>query len=209
MDGGRSGERVGGGRSGESVDGVDLAALASRIAAAGGRPGEAPDADAEERLCRALARRIRLYALRHLGAADRADDLVQDVLLLTLERLRAGAVRDPAQIVSFVLGACRRLVADGRKGDRRRRALEERFLPAGEPAVDAPKFGAVDVDRNRLDHCLGALAERERAVVQLTFLAEADPDEIAAALRLAPGHVRVVRHRALARLRDCVFGDAA
>jgi RNA polymerase sigma-70 factor (ECF subfamily) len=178
--------------------GAEFVELAARVAAAG--PGT--DGEAEERLCGALGRPIRLYGLRHLGRADLADDLVQDVLLLTLERLRAGTVRDPANLVSFVLGTCRRLIADGRKGERRRRGLETRFLPRGEPTAEPSAY----VDRARLDHCLGALAERERVVVTLTFVAESDPGEIARALRLEPGHVRVVRHRALARLRDCMDG---
>lgn len=183
------------------MEGIELTALAARIVAA----GSSPDPQAEEQLCRALARRIRLFGLRHLGSADRADDLVQDVLLLTLERLRAGAVRDHGSLVSFVLGACRRVIADGRKVERRRRELALQFIPSGEPVVEPPDL----VDSERLDHCLAALGERERAVVHLTFVAESEPDEIARALRLAPGHVRVVRHRALARLRDCMWGTAA
>jgi RNA polymerase sigma-70 factor (ECF subfamily) len=60
------------------------AELARRIAAAGARP----DAGAEAELCRRLAPRIRLYGLRHLRDPHAAHDLVQQVLLATLERLR-------------------------------------------------------------------------------------------------------------------------
>lgn len=185
------------------MDDSELALHARRIANATAR-GATPDSEAEERLCRALARRIRLYGLRYLRSAERADDLVQDVLVLTLERLRRGEVREPERLGSFVLGVCRRLVADGRKSERRRRELEARWLPDREPVADAPAF----VDDARLAHCLGALGERDRTVVRLTFVTEAEPDEIARALRLASGHVRVVRHRALARLRDCMWGAA-
>ena len=41
-----------------------------------------------------------------------------------------------------------------------------------------------------------------------TFLEDRDADEIGKALELSPGNVRVIRHRALARLQACVEGTA-
>src|SRR5215831_13731290 len=78
-------------------------ALARRIATA----GAVPDSAAETELYRRLAPRVRLFGLRHLREPHAAADLVQQVLLMTLERLRAGEVREPERIASFVLGACR------------------------------------------------------------------------------------------------------
>ncbi len=56
--------------------------------------------------------------------------------------------------------------------------------------------------------CLQALAERERLVVVLTFFADKSGDEVAKELGVSAGNVRVIRHRALARLRDCMDGEA-
>ena len=41
--------------------------------------------EAEAEVCRRMAPRIRLYGLRHLRSAAAADDLVQQVLLKTIE----------------------------------------------------------------------------------------------------------------------------
>lgn len=177
------------------------AALARRIAAAGARP----DGAAEAALCRRLAPRIRLYGLRHLRDPHAAQDLVQQVLLMTLERLRAGKVREPEKIVSFVLGMCRMTVLEIRRGTRRREDLLAAYGDTPE-AVEAPEPYALDADR--LAGCLQALGERERSVVTLTFLAEKPAEEVAQALGLAAGNVRVIRHRALARLRECM-GESA
>ena len=76
-------------------------ALARRIAAA----GAVLDSAAETELYRRLAPRVRLFGLRHLREPHAAADLVQQVLLMTLERLRAGEVREPERIASFVV-AC-------------------------------------------------------------------------------------------------------
>ena len=103
------------------LDDLDDGALARRIAAA----GDPPDSAAESELYRRLAPRVRLYGLRHLRERQAAADLVQQVLLMTLERLRAGKVREPERIASFVLGACRMTVLEMRRGTRRREALLE------------------------------------------------------------------------------------
>ena len=108
------------------IGALDDAALARRVAAAGGRV----DSQAESELYRRLARRVRLYGLRHLRDAHAAADLVQQVLLTTLERLRAGEVREPEKIASFVLGMCRMTVLEIRRGTWRREALLEKWAPA-------------------------------------------------------------------------------
>jgi RNA polymerase sigma-70 factor (ECF subfamily) len=183
--------------AGEASDGE----LARRVAAAAGGADEA-----ESELCRRLGPRVRLYGLRHLRDAAAADDLVQEVLVLTLERLRAGRVRDPDRLASFALGACRLVVRNQRRGRRRREGLLDRFT------VSFPRAATPDtlpLDRARLRDCLARLAHRERTVLVLTFYAEQPSAEIAARLGTTPANVRTLRHRAFGRLRDCVTGRPA
>ena len=63
------------------------------------------------------------------------------------------------------------------------------------------------VDRGRLEHCLGELEPRDRAVVVGTFVEDRDADEISAALGISSGNVRVIRHRALTKMQGCVGGE--
>jgi RNA polymerase sigma-70 factor (ECF subfamily) len=55
------------------------------------RIGSGTDREAEAELFRRMAPRIRLYGLRHLRDPNASDDLTQQVILTTLEALRAGA----------------------------------------------------------------------------------------------------------------------
>ena len=71
-------------------------------------------------------------------------------------------------------------------------------------AIAPPSLSALDAPR--VAACLRALAERERLVVLLTYYADREAPRIAEELNLSPGAVRVIRHRAIARLRDCVMG---
>ncbi len=185
----------------QDVATLEDAALARRIAAA----GAGIDSAAETELYRRLAPRVRLYGLRHLRDPHAAHDLMQQVLLMTLERLRAGKLREPERIVSFVLGVCRMVVLEIRRGTWRRETLLETYGDTAE-AVETPEPRALDADK--LAACLQALAERDRTVVALTFFADKSGDEVAKELSLSPGNVRVIRHRALARLRECMGGEA-
>src|SRR5262245_64829384 len=98
-----------------------------------GRVPEACEA-AEGELYRRFAPRVRLYGLRHLRDEDAARDLVQQVMLLTIEKLRGGAIRDADQIASFVLGVSRTMAIDLKRRDRRRERL--RGVLANEPAAE-------------------------------------------------------------------------
>ncbi len=175
-------------------------ALARRIA--GGPPGSAEAEEAE--LYRRYAPRVRLFGRRHLRDEAAAEDLAQNVLLLTIERLRAGEVRRPEEIGSFILGTSRMMAQAQRQVARRREALAARFMQ--ETPSMPPSVGAFDAPR--VAACLRALGERDRLVVVLTFYADREAPRIAEDLGISPGAVRVIRHRAMARLRDCVLGGA-
>ena len=68
-------------------------------------------AEAESELYRRFAPRVRLYGLRHLRNDDVARDLAQQVLLVTIEKLRNGSVRDADQIAVMEAG---RVIETGR-----------------------------------------------------------------------------------------------
>ena len=177
------------------------AELARRIAAAAPRI----DAEAEAELYRRLGPRVRLYGRRHLRDDEAAEDLMQQVMLMTLEKLRAGELREPERVASFVFGACRMVTLDIRRGARRREAQLEKYgadLEIADIAVP-PRL-----DEARVAGCLKALAERERTVLLFSFYEDQSADEVGAALGISEGNVRVIRHRALQKLRDCVVGQA-
>ncbi len=164
--------------------------LASAVSEGAGQP-------AESVLVSRFARRVFLYGMRHLRDHARADDLAQDVMTTVLERLRAGEVREPDRIGSFILGTARWMTHDTRK--RERRAAEAFAAVAREPRgvtqAPPPPF-----ELDRLAEALESLSERERAIVVLSFRDERSAQEIGDAFGLRPGHVRVLRHRAISRL---------
>jgi RNA polymerase sigma-70 factor (ECF subfamily) len=158
-------------------------------------------AAAESELYRRFAPRVRMFGLKHLCDRAAADDLAQQVMLVVITRLRAGEVREPDQIASFVLGTSRMIATGQQRGERRRSAIIARVELRHE-AVEMEHDLALD--SVRIAPCLQALRERERTVLLLTYYADKSAAEIAAAIGTTAGAVRVARHRALASMRNCI-----
>ena len=189
----------------DAADSADIGIegqLARRIASAA--PGTA--VVEEGQLYRLLAPRARRYGLRHLRDAAAAADLMQHVMALTIERLRSRALREPERVASFVLGACRMTVLELRRGSQRHEALLERHAhELGIADLDTPPR----LDHERLADCLRRLAEKERSVLLMSFHEERPAADVGALLGLSAGNVRVIRHRGIARLRECIETSAS
>ena len=161
----------------DDVDALADGALASRIAAAGRKSIRSPNQCSTGDWRRACGS----TGCATCATPHAAHDLVQQVLLMTLERLRAGKLREPERIASFVLGMCRMVVLEIRRGAWRRQTLLETYGDTPE-AVEMPEPLALDADK--LAGCLQTLAERERTVVVMTFFADKTSDEVAKTLAL-------------------------
>jgi RNA polymerase sigma-70 factor (ECF subfamily) len=175
--------------------------VARRIVARG------EDAAAQEaELCRRFLNRARLYGLKHLRFdVTAAEDLAQQVMMIVLEALRAGRVEDLARIDRFMLGTCRNVAHSMRRA--RKRQVETRHRLSTElGSVVTPPWELVPT--RRVEDCLGALASREARVLQLLFQEGSTAAETAEQLDTTAGNVRVIRHRAMVRLRECVDGAA-
>ena len=149
------------------------------------------------------ASRIRAYGLRCLRNNAAADDLVQQVLVTVLVALREDRVENRDRLDAYVLGTARNTVMDMERGVSRQLRVADQASALLPKAYEA-SLGCVD--RDRLEHCLGGLEPRDRTVVVATFVEDRDADEIGETLGISPGNVRVIRHRALAKLQACVDG---
>ena len=92
-------------------------------------------------------------------------------------------------------------VLDLHRGAQRKERLLEQFgldtlAPAPSPT---PRL-----DHDRLTRCVQNLKERERAVVVMTFYDEQTSSDVANFLGVSEANVRVIRHRAIHQLRECM-----
>jgi RNA polymerase sigma-70 factor, ECF subfamily len=176
---------------------VNDAELVRQIGSGSGR-------EAEAEFCRRMRPRIRLYGLRHLRDEFAADDLAQQVLIATLEALRAGRLREPEKLASFVLGTCRMTILNLRRNAERKERLLKQF--GSDLAAPAPP-PAPRLDHDLLRRCVESLTERERSVVVMTFYDEQTGADVAGFLGVSEANVRVIRHRAIHQLRKCMGAE--
>ncbi|NUP11663.1 MAG: sigma-70 family RNA polymerase sigma factor [Polyangiaceae bacterium] len=179
-----------------SNSGEELSALVLRAARG--------DQVAEREVCKRVVPAIRLFATRRLRARDAVDDFVQDALLLLIEAMRAGRVEDHGLIGLFALGICRNLARERARLGERRHELWQRYGPLVEATWEPSEL----VSRARLEDCLGRLTQRSRELLRRAFVECESNAEIGAALGLTEANARVVRHRALDLLRECVEAPA-
>jgi len=174
------------------------AQLAEQVRAAAGG-----DRSEEAALCAQFAPAVRTFARRRLRSAEAVDEFAQDVLLLVVQALRSNAISEPARFGGFVLGICRNVARERARTRDRRDALWAAFAADLEwMEAETPSRHADEVAL--LEDCLGQLSGRARLVVRHAYVDGESSQEIAARLAVEEGHVRVIRHRALGTLRDCL-----
>lgn len=151
---------------------------------------------AESELMSRFRPRVVLYGRRHLRDTARAEDLAQEVMAKVLVRLRAGELRDASKVGSFVLGTARNTAREMRRSAGRFAELAAAVERERASCVEPP----ARTDTARLASALAELSERERSVLLSSFAEGLSAGEIGDIYALKPGHVRVIRHRAIARL---------
>jgi RNA polymerase sigma-70 factor (ECF subfamily) len=147
-----------------------------------------------------------LHALLYRAALHRwpelAEDAAQRALVLVYEQI--DRCREPGAFVAFALYKLRHALKQEQRARGRERAASDGLLAQVEADLPPP---AAQVDRQeRTQALLAAIGrlrnERERAAIAYKFIGGQSDAEIGASLGVTQGHVRVLRHRGLRRLRQ-------
>ncbi|NTU83304.1 MAG: sigma-70 family RNA polymerase sigma factor [Chloroflexales bacterium] len=162
--------------------------------------------------CRQLAdppRRERAYAelQRYLYRAaynrrpDQAEECVQRAIELVIAQIER--CREPGAFFTFALNKLRQALSE--ESDRASRASST-HEPLPEPATAPDAVAAAVERRERAATVLAAVGGlpdlRQRQAVLLKFIEGLTDEVIGARLEITPNLVRVLRHRALTRLRS-------
>ena len=147
----------------------------------------------------------RLFALayRILRDVDRAEDAVQDALVIAWRDLPS--LRDPDRFDAW----SHRLLANvciAHAGRERRRISNLRLLPIDGPA--APDELLSIADRDQLDRAFRRLTADERTILALRYYLGYEPTEIADILGAPSGTIRSRLHHAHRAMRAALEADA-
>jgi RNA polymerase sigma-70 factor (ECF subfamily) len=158
---------------------------------------------AEETLCRRMAPAVRAFARRRLRGKDAVEEFSQDALLLMIEALRGGRIEQPERLGGFVLGICRNLAFDRARQRERRQQLWQTYGAALE-AVSVEAVARETYQVIHLEDCMSQLSQRSRDLIRLGYLESRGHEDVARELSISESNARVLRHRTLASLRECM-----
>ena len=177
-------------------------------------PGElvsrirAGDRQAEDELVRRYARGVSAIIARAGCAWWMIEDVCQDTLRITIEKVRRGDVRDPDRLSGFIASLARNLVIEHFRGVVTRDSR---------PLLDAPGARSIEsaesasqlqrlLEEEQAQLVRKVLAEmgseRDRQILYRYYLAEEDKERICADLGLTSVHFNRVLFRARERFRD-------
>ena len=162
------------------------------------------DHDAFSVLVRASAPRLYGAAKLILRDPDRAQDAVQEALVLAWRHVRA--LRDPqawdAWLYRLTVRACHRSAKT-----HRRRDLVELHVVSDQESGAANDFPAHVAERDRLSRELGRLPVDQRTVMVLHFYLDLPLTEAAEILSIPVGTAKSRLHRGLATLRASLASE--
>lgn len=174
----------------------------------------AGDRAAETDLVNRFQRGVTLLARKYARPNEsRIADIVQTVLMNTLERLRLGSLREAAALPGY-LRTCVINEVTMMYRDKNTTSDEDVSTADGKIAElttsDTPELRAsrAELLRNVLRAIDSLPVPRDRELLIRFYLREESRDEVCAALRIDEGHFRRVLHRARERLHD-LLGAAA
>lgn len=156
-----------------------------------------------ELLYRELYAPISGYVLRRSESAEDAAEAIAETFVVLWRRLDACPNDEEAR--PWLFGVARRVLANQRRGERRRSALAERLTSELDPAeVSIPAVSDGGVAR-----AFAALSESDREVLSLLAWEELTREELAVALGVSRPVARLRLHRARRRFEAALAAPPA
>jgi RNA polymerase sigma factor (sigma-70 family) len=159
------------------------------------------DSHGVESLYAWLNRGVRV-SLRWTLGPQSSEDRLHEILIIVLEAIRRGQLRDPASLEGFVRTVARRAaIAEIRRSiNSRRRYVALGVCLAAAPAEWSPEARAALLERADVTlKLLDRLKSRDREILTRFYLNEQSPAEICGVMQLSPTQFRLFKSRAIAK----------
>jgi RNA polymerase sigma factor (sigma-70 family) len=154
-----------------------------------------------ETLCQTFYRGIRFFLMRQLGREE-AEDRAHDAILIVVEAIRRGELRDPARLPGYIRTVVRHLIAThiGRQVQTRQREVSiDCAAEAGDTRANPEVAAAAQERAEMMREFLLGLSERDREVLTRFYLLEQTKPQICLEMGLTETQFRLLKSRAKAR----------
>jgi RNA polymerase sigma factor (sigma-70 family) len=160
------------------------------------------DAAAFEKFYEIFAPGIRFFAMRQLWGQDAAADCSSQCLMLALEGIGEGRLREPAAIAEYVLGILRNLIRKTlavRIDDRGRQTDQViEFLP--NRTLSREDYAILVQQQQSVRKALAAMRPMDREILRLFYVDGFSATKIQHDLGITPTQFRLIKNRAKATL---------
>ena len=166
----------------------------------------AGDAIAESELVEQYSTGIRLMLLKRTGNQQLSNDICQEVLIVTLKKLRVGGLHKPESLPAFIRKTAIYLSIDHYRKEKRYIHLGDGIISLQAPHYDK-KANIIDhqLAGTLLDELLDQLSvKRDREILRRFYLLEEGKASICRELDLSPTHFDRVLYRAKQRMRELI-----
>jgi RNA polymerase sigma-70 factor (ECF subfamily) len=162
----------------------------------------AGDPDTERHFTRHFKAVIWLKLRAKVRSPQLIEDVSQETFLRVLRIVRLeNRLNNPASLPAFVHSVCNNVMLELLRSDTRHPQIPENAPDVADPGVD-PDVALVNEERKQMvRRILTSLPERDREVLRLVFLEEADKSEICRRFGVDADYLRVLLHRAKLRFR--------
>jgi len=154
-------------------------------------------------LIEALRPRLMAFLRIHMNAsrAD-AEDIAQDSLLNSIEIIKEGRLKNPDQVVSYILSTCRNNYLKMKK-KQREESMDE--IPDEYQQAPGQLQSLLDEEQQRLlEWCLNQLKEEYQRFMQYWFdHPDAHTKKVAAEFDITVNNAWTRKHRLIKKLNEC------
>jgi RNA polymerase sigma-70 factor, ECF subfamily len=170
------------------------------------RGGEAGMREGMGELYAALTDGVRAGLVRCIEPQS-VEDRLHEILMIVLEAIRRGELREPGRLMGFVKTVTRRrVVAHIRTASfQRRRFVTIDYMEPAAPVEQNPERRAARQEQlDRARGVLRRLSARDREILERFYFEEQPPGQICSEMKLTGTQFRLCKSRAIARCFDLV-----
>lgn len=136
------------------------------------------------------------------------EDAKQETFLRVLTTLRKGGLASAGSLGAFVNSVCNNVLFETYRSEtKRRQQVPEDDVQPEDPSDSAEHVLVAQDDAARVRRALAELPEKDRQVVRWLFLEERGKDDICRELGVDRAYLRVLVHRAKAKLKAVLDGQ--
>ena len=169
------------------------------------------DAVAERRLVKTFWRGVVAILYQQTRDRELSHDLAQETLLLVLEKARAGEIREPRALKTYIRKVSEnKLIGQRRKESRQKTETASDYIDT----IDGEHSLIIDVRMSELQAYVRTVLDelgndRDREILRRHYLIGEDKDIVCAALDLSRAQADTVLHRARQRLKTLILNKAS